>query len=191
MFVFLLYAKKSGFFLTDRKKNNKTGQNSKLNVDVSRIYFQQLINGAQFMHKHKICHRDLKVDVQKLAVNANRVLKISDFGLLVLYSREGEADIWSCGVILYTLLPGCFVLFVVSVFLIQPFFKKKLDLPFDERTLHCYFKKFAPQIFGIQVRLRTVLLVCFVCIPTIWNKKNKRINKKFVVYILLQKDLLN
>ncbi|ETO00980.1 mercuric reductase [Reticulomyxa filosa] len=49
-------------------------------------------------------------------------------------------------------------------------------------------KKFAHPIFGIQVRLRT----CMFCPhPHNMEQKNKCINKKFVVYILLQKNLLN
>ncbi|ETO08131.1 hypothetical protein RFI_29253 [Reticulomyxa filosa] len=63
------------FFLASRKKNNKTKQNVKRNVNVARMYFQQLLNGIQCMHKHKICQIYLNVDVLlKSAINISTIL---------------------------------------------------------------------------------------------------------------------
>jgi 5'-AMP-activated protein kinase catalytic alpha subunit len=99
----------------------------KLNDDVARHYYRQLISALEFMHERKICHRDLKLE--NLLVDQDGVLKISDFGLAGLHTGGDEvfkttlgspnyvapevligkgyngfkADIWSSGVILYVL----------------------------------------------------------------------------------------
>mmetsp|Transcript_16689 Transcript_16689/g.34285 ORF Transcript_16689/g.34285 Transcript_16689/m.34285 type:complete len:401 (+) Transcript_16689:637-1839(+) len=102
-------------------------------------FFQQIINGLEYCHKRLICHRDLKPENILLDQKFN--VKIADFGMTSLnppgslletscgsphYAAPEvvsgdlynglEADIWSCGVILYAMLTG--------------------RLPFDDENIH-------------------------------------------------------
>ena len=93
-------------------------------------YFQQMINGVEYLHLSNVTHRDLKPE-NLLLDNKKRIL-ISDFGLSILSKNYNEllstpcgtpsyappemlkgkkyngifSDIWSCGIILYTMLIG-------------------------------------------------------------------------------------
>jgi 5'-AMP-activated protein kinase catalytic alpha subunit len=117
----------------------------RLSEDEARRFFQQIISGVEYCHRHRIVHRDLKPE--NLLLDASRSnVKIADFGLSN-FMQDGdflttscgspnyaapevisgqlyagpEVDIWSCGVILYALVCA--------------------RLPFDDEHIPNLFKK--------------------------------------------------
>lgn len=72
--VYIILELVDGGELFDKIKATK-----KLDEDTARMYFQQLIMGLNYCHKHQIAHRDLKPE--NLLLNKDNVVKISDFGL--------------------------------------------------------------------------------------------------------------
>ncbi|XP_036143219.1 serine/threonine-protein kinase polo isoform X2 [Monomorium pharaonis] len=95
----------------------------------TRYFMKQILDGVFYLHQHRIIHRDLKLG--NLFLNDDLQVKIGDFGLATRLEHDGErkktvcgtpnyiapevltkighsyeADIWSIGCIMYTLLVG-------------------------------------------------------------------------------------
>ncbi|XP_070563825.1 5'-AMP-activated protein kinase catalytic subunit alpha-2-like [Ptychodera flava] len=127
-------------------------KHGKLKEHEARRFFQQIISGVDYCHRHMIVHRDLKPE--NLLLDMNMHVKIADFGLSnmmtdgeflrtscgspnyaapevisgKLYAGP-EVDVWSCGVILYALLCG--------------------TLPFDDEHVPTLFRKIKAGVFTI------------------------------------------
>ena len=63
-------------------------EQGRLEEDEAREYFSQLVSGLSYCHSRGVCHRDLKPE--NLLLDADGVLKISDFGLSALQSAQQQ-----------------------------------------------------------------------------------------------------
>jgi len=131
-------------------------EHGRLSEDEGRRFFQQIISGVEYCHKHMVVHRDLKPE--NLLLDKNLNVKIADFGLSnVMQDGEflktscgspnyaapevirgnhyagPEVDVWSCGVILYALLCG--------------------SLPFDDENIPNLFKKIKGGVYTLPSHL--------------------------------------
>ena len=69
-------------------------KNKRLSEPVACRFFHQIIDGVEYLHKHRIVHRDLKPE--NLLLDKYNNIKIVDFGLSNLYNK-GEQLKTACG----------------------------------------------------------------------------------------------
>ena len=116
--------------------------NKHLDENEASFFYSQIIHIIQEIHKHKICHRDMKPE--NLLLTQNKTIKLIDFGLSNEYEDLLETpcgspcyaspeiiqgkkysgvaiDLWASGIILFSMLCGY--------------------LPFDDKDNEVLFRK--------------------------------------------------
>lgn len=125
----------------------------RLEEPTARALFQQLTAAVAYCHRYRVTHRDIKPE-NIMMEHGCRSVKLSDFGLSSI-THDGrffetscgtpnyaspevvsgrlyggpEADVWSCGVVLYAMLCG--------------------TLPFDDSNIAFLFKKIQTADYAI------------------------------------------
>ncbi|CRK93350.1 CLUMA_CG006891, isoform A [Clunio marinus] len=123
-YIFLEYA--AGGELFDRIEPDVG-----MEITAAQRYFNQILSGVEYLHSRGVAHRDLKPE--NILLDDGDNIKISDFGMATVFRLKGKerlldkkcgtlpyvapeilvkpymaqpADIWSCGIILVTMMAG-------------------------------------------------------------------------------------
>ena len=81
-------------------------KNKRLAEPLACKFFQQIINGVDYLHKQRIVHRDLKPE--NLLLDKYNNIKIVDFGLSNLYKNEEQLKT-ACGSPCYAAPEVCLI----------------------------------------------------------------------------------
>jgi serine/threonine protein kinase len=132
----------------------------KLEENVARSYFQQLIDGVDYCHRRGVCHRDLKPEnllIDETVTPA--ILKITDFGLSAFRATDTAEELLhtQCG----SRKSGAFrLLVVVCVRTLQPVLSLTL-YSFCQRLFR--LASFIPDIFFVAPPKRKFAFRPSVC----------------------------
>ncbi|KAL4395068.1 hypothetical protein HN51_022961 [Arachis hypogaea] len=153
----------------------------RMTENLARRYFQQLISAVAYCHSHGVFHRDLKLE--NLLVDENMDLKVTDFGLSAGRSqfgpdgllhticgtpayvapeilakkgyRGGSVDIWSCGVILFTIVAGYLPFNDYNITLLyRKIYRGQFRYP---KWVSCDFKRFVSRLLDRDPETRITI----------------------------------
>ncbi|XP_029653610.2 NUAK family SNF1-like kinase 1 [Octopus sinensis] len=135
---------------------------NRLPEDRARPYIRQIISAVHYLHERGVAHRDLKMENIMLDEKKKNI-KIVDFGLSNTFSKDNlmkthcgspeyaapelfnpsekygpEIDIWSLGIIFYTMLVGKLPFTTPSS---DQFRRRELQSQIEKGLVNCHFKE--------------------------------------------------